>query len=109
MNSSALIPAQNAPQKYVERPGYIISYEKWADDRLRWWDEQHIELLDFLNDLDETWNKKREDSLKYVCTLNLVNIYRRKFDEEMRLLKQQLNKTTNSEKNETNGDLPTFV
>jgi hypothetical protein len=59
---------QNEPIKYVERPSYILSYEKWADDRLRWWDEQHIDLLNFLNDLDEGWNKQREESLKYYDT-----------------------------------------
>jgi hypothetical protein len=59
---------------YVERPSYLSSYEKWADEKMRWWDEEHRRLQIFLSQLDESWSRQREESLH-------------ELEEEIKLLK----------------------
>jgi len=40
------------------------AYDKWADEKMRWWDEEHKRLQNFLSKLEEDWSRQREDSLK---------------------------------------------
>jgi hypothetical protein len=40
------------------------AYEKWAEEKMKWWEDEHKRLNTFLSKLEDDWSKQREDSLR---------------------------------------------
>lgn len=60
-NSRAMPMSSSMAEMKVQEKS---AYEKWAEEKMRWWEDEHKRLNTFLSKLEEDWTKQREDSLR---------------------------------------------